>query len=59
MRGSPAQDVSQLNHDLVALGDAGRADIVALGWDYYSLGDGGRGARSWRRTWGSPARRGA
>ena len=36
MRGSPAQDVSQLNHDLVELGYAGRADIVALGWDYYS-----------------------
>ena len=29
-------DVSQLNHDLVDLGYAGRADIVALGWDYYS-----------------------
>jgi hypothetical protein len=29
-------DVSQLNHDLVQLGYAGRADIAALGWDYYS-----------------------
>src|SRR5205807_628405 len=29
-------DVSQLNHDLVALGDAGSAEIAALGWDYYS-----------------------
>ena len=29
-------DVSQLNHDLVRLGYAGRADIVALGWGYYS-----------------------
>jgi hypothetical protein len=29
-------DVTQLNHDLVALGDTGRADVVALGWDYYS-----------------------
>jgi hypothetical protein len=29
-------DVSQLNHDLVALGDADRADIAALGWDYFS-----------------------
>jgi hypothetical protein len=29
-------DVSQLNHDLVALGYASRADIEALGWDYYS-----------------------
>jgi multidrug efflux pump subunit AcrA (membrane-fusion protein) len=28
--------VSQLNHDLVALGDAGRADVAALGWDYFS-----------------------
>jgi hypothetical protein len=30
------QDVSQLNHDLVALRDADRADISALGWDYFS-----------------------
>jgi hypothetical protein len=29
-------DVTQLNHDLVQLGYADRADIVALGWDYYS-----------------------
>jgi hypothetical protein len=28
--------VSQLNHDLVKLGYADRAVIVALGWDYYS-----------------------
>jgi hypothetical protein len=34
--GVTGQDVSQLNHDLVDLGYAGRADIVALGWDYYS-----------------------
>jgi hypothetical protein len=34
--GLTGQDVSQLNHDLVALGYANRADIVALGWDYYS-----------------------
>ena len=34
--GITGQDVSQLNHDLVSLGDADRADIVALGWDYYS-----------------------
>ncbi len=34
--GTTGADVSQLNHDLVALGDAGRADIVAAGWDYYS-----------------------
>ncbi len=29
-------DVAQLNHDLVNLGYADRADIAALGWDYYS-----------------------
>ena len=34
--GITGQDVSQLNHDLVKLGYADRADIVALGWDYYS-----------------------
>jgi hypothetical protein len=34
--GITGQDVSQLNHDLVDLGYAGRAEIVALGWDYYS-----------------------
>jgi len=34
--GVTGQDVSQLNHDLVALGDAGSAEITALGWDYYS-----------------------
>jgi multidrug efflux pump subunit AcrA (membrane-fusion protein) len=30
------EDVTQLNHDLVALGYANSADISALGWDYYS-----------------------
>ncbi|HXT91358.1 MAG TPA: hypothetical protein VN714_19060 [Trebonia sp.] len=34
--GLTGADVSQLNHDLVALGDADRTDIVALGWGYYS-----------------------
>jgi hypothetical protein len=34
--GVTGADVSQLNHDLVALGDAGSADISALGWNYYS-----------------------
>jgi hypothetical protein len=29
-------DVTQLNHDLVALGDADRTEVSALGWDYYS-----------------------
>jgi hypothetical protein len=35
-QGITGQDVSQLNHDLVDIGYADRADIVALGWDYYS-----------------------
>ena len=30
------QDVTQLNHDLVALGDARGAEVSALGWDYFS-----------------------
>ncbi|MGD0244007.1 MAG: hypothetical protein ABSB59_27325 [Streptosporangiaceae bacterium] len=34
--GITGADVSQLNHDLVDLGDADRADVTALGWDYYS-----------------------
>jgi hypothetical protein len=34
--GDTGADVSQLNHDLVRLGYADRADIGALGWDYYS-----------------------
>src|SRR6516225_1698638 len=34
--GVTGQDVSQLNHDLVTLGYTDRANIVALGWDYYS-----------------------
>ena len=34
--GLAGQDVSQLNHDLVDLGYAGHAEIVALGWDYFS-----------------------
>ncbi|MGB6457159.1 MAG: hypothetical protein WBH47_22030 [Streptosporangiaceae bacterium] len=29
-------DVSQLNHDLVTLGDAGSAEVAAAGWDFYS-----------------------
>jgi hypothetical protein len=36
LTGITGQDVTQLNHDLVDLGYAGRADIAALGWDYYS-----------------------
>ena len=28
--------MAQLNHDLVALGDASRAEVAAAGWDYYS-----------------------
>jgi hypothetical protein len=34
--GITGQDVTQLNHDLVQLGYAGRADIAAAGWDYFS-----------------------
>jgi hypothetical protein len=34
--GVSGADVTQLNHDLVRLGYASRADISALGWDYYS-----------------------
>jgi hypothetical protein len=34
--GVTGKDVSQLNHDLVALGDADSADISALGWGYFS-----------------------
>jgi hypothetical protein len=34
--GITGQDVTQLNHDLVRLGYADRADIVAAGWDHYS-----------------------
>src|SRR5580700_3955778 len=34
--GVTGADVTQLNHDLVDLGYAGRAEVVALGWDYYS-----------------------
>jgi hypothetical protein len=34
--GITGQDVTQLNHDLVDLGYADRADVVTLGWDYYS-----------------------
>jgi HlyD family secretion protein len=34
--GVTGADVSQLNHDLVALGDADGAGISGLGWDYFS-----------------------
>jgi multidrug efflux pump subunit AcrA (membrane-fusion protein) len=34
--GLTGADVTQLNHDLVALGYAGSPDISALGWDYFS-----------------------
>jgi hypothetical protein len=34
--GVTGADVTQLNHDLVALGDADSADISALGWNYFS-----------------------
>jgi hypothetical protein len=35
-QGVTGADVSQLNHDLAALGYAGSADVAAAGWDYYS-----------------------
>ena len=47
--GITGQDVTQLNHDLVKLGYAGRADIAALGWDYYS----------WETAYGGAAAGGA
>jgi hypothetical protein len=34
--GMTGADVTQLNHDLVALGDVDGADITVLGWDYFS-----------------------
>ena len=34
--GVTGADVSQLNHDLVDLGFAGRTGVAALGWEYYS-----------------------
>jgi hypothetical protein len=34
--GATGADVTQLNRDLVQLGDASSSDISALGWDYYS-----------------------
>ncbi len=34
--GVTGADVTQLNHDLAALGDANRAELAAAGWDYYS-----------------------
>ncbi len=34
--GLTGTDVTQLNHDLVALGYASSSDISALGWDYFS-----------------------
>jgi hypothetical protein len=34
--GLTGQDVTELNHDLVALGDASKAEISAAGWDYFS-----------------------
>jgi hypothetical protein len=34
--GLTGADVSQLNHDLVALGDAAGSEISAAGWDYFS-----------------------
>src|ERR1700729_2020646 len=35
--GTTGADVAQLNHDLANLGYAGRAEVAAAGWDYFSL----------------------
>jgi hypothetical protein len=35
--GITGADVSQLNHDLVALGDGSSEAVAAAGWDYYSV----------------------
>jgi hypothetical protein len=34
--GTSGADVSQLNHDLAALGDASSSQLSAAGWDYFS-----------------------
>jgi len=34
--GTAGADVSELNHDLVTLGDASGSEVAAAGWDYYS-----------------------
>jgi hypothetical protein len=34
--GLTGADVAELNHDLVALGDAGSAEVAAAGWNYFS-----------------------
>ncbi len=44
--GVTGQDVSQLNHDLVALGDADRAEYLGAGLGLLLLGDGGRGGEA-------------
>ena len=51
--GLAGADVSQLNHDLVALGDASSAAIAAAGWDYYS-GATAAGVRSLETRLGVP-----
>ena len=38
--GTTGADVSQLNHDLVALGDASSTQLSAAGWDYFSAATG-------------------
>jgi len=35
-QGLTGQDVTELNHDLVALKDASKSEISAAGWDYFS-----------------------
>ena len=52
--GVTGADVSQLNHDLVALGDAGSAEVSVLGWDYFSAQTAG-GVRKLQSALGVPA----
>jgi hypothetical protein len=38
--GTTGADVAQLNHDLVALGDASSGNVAGPGWDYFSAATG-------------------
>jgi hypothetical protein len=53
--GLTGADVTQLNHDLVALGYADGSDISALGWDYFSGFPARRGRCRWGRRCSSRA----
>jgi hypothetical protein len=56
--GVTGADVAQLNHDLVRLGYAPRADMVAAGWDYYSPQT-SYAVQQLKSTWACPPLRGA